>query len=299
MLAIQPSVYKVFENIQLEVDSDYPYQWLNVGNYAGFEIVLLLKKLLEPGDVFIDVGANIGYISLNGSRFVGVGGLIIAVEASPETRLQLQRNVALNDARNVKIGAFAASNNHRNVRFLQATDPGFSRLDNNDRDDFGMAIKSIFQVECLPLDEALPSLMDGRTPAVLKIDVEGHELSVLQGFTEHLKRGETIVLYEVNRGCLGKNNVTADEICAFLNGFDYDVFAINGLTGSWFRFGRMPIITRVDPGKEFPVRITEAMAIPRGRRNLLARLTAHGDENESRPKAKAVQLGAGKTWSRS
>lgn len=61
-----------------------------------------MAERLKPGDVFVDVGANIGYFSLLASKLVGPGGRVVAIEASPEVFDLLRRNLELNKAHNVR-----------------------------------------------------------------------------------------------------------------------------------------------------------------------------------------------------
>lgn len=60
-----------------------------------------LVRHLRPGNVFLDIGAHVGFMSLIASRLVGAGGSVLAVEANPDSFAWLQHNLRLNGARNV------------------------------------------------------------------------------------------------------------------------------------------------------------------------------------------------------
>jgi Protein-L-isoaspartate(D-aspartate) O-methyltransferase (PCMT) len=60
-----------------------------------------VRRALRPGDVFVDVGANIGYYTLLASQLVGAGGRVFAVEASSSIFRRLEYNVAMNGCGNV------------------------------------------------------------------------------------------------------------------------------------------------------------------------------------------------------
>ena len=62
-----------------------------------------IENLLIPGDVFVDVGANIGYDTLLASTLVGSSGTVVSIEALPSTFENLSKNVACNSAKNVRI----------------------------------------------------------------------------------------------------------------------------------------------------------------------------------------------------
>ena len=72
-------------------------------------ITSLVRQHLQPGDVFVDVGANIGYYSLLAAQLVGPTGKVISFEPSPTVRAQLEANIARNHlADRVIVNAAAA-----------------------------------------------------------------------------------------------------------------------------------------------------------------------------------------------
>jgi len=68
------------------------------GIWEPYETSLVLS-MLQPGEVFVDVGANIGYFSVLAASVVGEGGAVIAFEPDPDNFRLLQANVALNGYR--------------------------------------------------------------------------------------------------------------------------------------------------------------------------------------------------------
>ncbi len=140
------------------------------------DISSFMRNRLEPGDTFVDVGANIGYYSALASGWVGDGGRVVAVEASPVTHEVLQRNLERNSVRNVRTVNMAASDRHGAVELYKGpehntglTTPLRSR---------GFEVEAA--VECAPLGEMLTS-EEIATARLIKIDVEGAEPAVLAG----------------------------------------------------------------------------------------------------------------------
>src|ERR1700722_4854735 len=68
-----------------------------------------VKKILREGDVFVDIGANIGWFTLLASAGVGASGQVIAFEPSGRIHQHLADNVRLNDCRNVVLERLAIS----------------------------------------------------------------------------------------------------------------------------------------------------------------------------------------------
>lgn len=133
----------------------------------------LLERLISPGSIFVDVGANIGFFSLLGARRAGGTGRVIALEPNPRALKRLHQNLALNPSLRVDVIEAAVSDHSGEVRLAQPDDWNLG----------GTCIseKGTVRVRCAPLGELLAPLNVLRVPDVLKIDVEGHEPAVLRG----------------------------------------------------------------------------------------------------------------------
>ena len=82
------------------------------GIWEPYETSLLLS-MLRPGDVFVDVGANIGYFSVLAASVVGDDGAVFAFEPDPDNFRLLRRNVALNGQQASIVAVQAALAEHR------------------------------------------------------------------------------------------------------------------------------------------------------------------------------------------
>jgi len=142
----------------------------------------LLAALLQPGDVVVDVGANIGALTVAVAWAVGPEGHVYAIEANPTTFAHLQENVEFNELTNVTCLQYAASSD---------TVPlGFS--DNARSDTMNMVdATGPLTVPAAPLDALIPQEIE---VALLKIDVEGYERFVLEGAPSTLARTRQIYI---------------------------------------------------------------------------------------------------------
>ena len=145
--------------------------WL--GNHEP-ETIGFVMAALRPGDVFLDVGANVGYFTLAASRRVGSAGRVIAFEPVPRNLDYLDRHVALNSLSNVEVVRAAVSDRTGSTRFDLGVDPSMGMVDE----------KGELEVATVTLDDVL--MRAGLSPRVVKIDVEGHEPEVLRGAAEML-----------------------------------------------------------------------------------------------------------------
>src|SRR5271165_5329770 len=71
-------------------------------------VLSILREFIEPGSVFVDVGANIGWFTMIGSRLTGPKGHVFAIEPDPRNCDILSRNIAHNGCGNVTIYPIAA-----------------------------------------------------------------------------------------------------------------------------------------------------------------------------------------------
>jgi FkbM family methyltransferase len=139
-----------------------------------------LWRLAGPGERAVDVGANVGVMTSLLSKRVGAAGRVTSFEPHPALLRQLQRNVARWGARPIEVFGQAVSSRRGQVYLEEG--------------DWFAVNEGTSSVHPLPLPHALPvpairldDVLDGC--AVLKLDVEGHELEVLLGAEKLLRSG--------------------------------------------------------------------------------------------------------------
>jgi FkbM family methyltransferase len=150
-------------------------------------VTAFIRSRLRRGDAFIDVGANVGFFSLLAARAVGPKGHVVAVEASPHTYAELQRNVQRNNgaAAPIRLVQMAASDRRGRLTLYRGDDCncGTATLAQTS----GAAVIDA-QVEAAPLDEIVTPIESERARLV-KVDVEGAEAAVITGMQRLIRRG--------------------------------------------------------------------------------------------------------------
>lgn len=139
----------------------------------------VIARLLRPGDLALDVGANVGYITALMGRRAGPDGRVVAFEPHPDLFRLLQENVrradpspsATVELHNAAVGE-ATGQATLVIPPEFETNDGLASLSATPRDG-----DVVISVDVMTLDD----LLGDRSVGVLKIDVEGHELSVLKG----------------------------------------------------------------------------------------------------------------------
>lgn len=182
-------------------------------------LTAFLSARLRPGDIFVDVGANIGYFTLLASRLVGRDGKVIAVEASPNIFARLSDNLRRNHATNVAATNIAVSDRVGTTQLFLGSDSNIGQT--------GTVATPGSRYECDIATTPLDALLDGIDIArvrFVKVDVEGAEWSVLQGMQGLLRRGarELEVFVELTPKSLRACDKTVDDVltmfadCGFL-----------------------------------------------------------------------------------
>ena len=157
----------------------------------------LLDRILRPGMVFVDVGANDGYYTLFAARRIGAAGRVIAVEPSTRERVNLNRNIARNGLANVTVipAAFGAACGTADLHLAQGVHSGHNTLGRFAND--GVKAESVERVTVRTLDEVAAEIGLDRID-FMKIDVEGAEAAVIVGARRMIEATQPLILLEIS-----------------------------------------------------------------------------------------------------
>jgi FkbM family methyltransferase len=162
---------------RLHIPRELQSVYLGYFDFLGHEPLTskIFKSLLKPGDVVIDVGANIGHYSLLAAAIVGPLGRIHAVECSPETLAMLSNNISKNKLQNILIHPFAAAS-ERGTLTLNVTAIGLSWFNPHSNWPSVQGSGTSVEVQAVPVDDLVPTPVN-----LIKIDAEGVDLDFLMG----------------------------------------------------------------------------------------------------------------------
>lgn len=179
-----PNQTRVFNGVKMELD---PAEWTQMQllkrNWIEPRTLELYAKLLQPGDVFVDVGAHVGFHSLVARQLVGPSGLMIAIEPQPYNAQKILANWRANNFTNLKLVVGAAGDRDGRVELndQSMTDRSLLTL----RSDGGKNEAQRFEVPTLRLDSILDRQGITRVK-LLKLDTEGYEREVIDGLGDRL-----------------------------------------------------------------------------------------------------------------
>ena len=175
----------------------------------------MLRRIVDPGMTIYDVGANIGYYAIMESKLVGNNGRIIAIEPSPDNVTLLQKNLSLNSINNVEVITGAVSDrigkasfhlsHQSNLNTFHAVGSGLKHLSGQSID-----------VETQTISALSNSF---GPPDLIRMDVEGHEVAVLDGALEDIRSGKIrpLVIFETHLSRYNPENDMAATLRALFD----------------------------------------------------------------------------------
>lgn len=174
-----------------KLDTDFAQAILATRDYEP-HVRQAVRDHLGPGEIFVDVGANVGAVAFLAATIVGPTGRVVAVEPNPDNLQMLYRGIVLNRFTQVEVLPYAASD-RRAVFALTGGTSNTHVVSTGGADAAGYFVQSVV------LDEVLASL-----PRVdfVKMDIEGHEPAAFDGFRRILARDRPTLLVEFNPRCL-------------------------------------------------------------------------------------------------
>ncbi len=191
---------KLPAGLQTELKRIY-FRWqIKKGKFYTWEPEYgILDEFIKPGDWVIDIGANVGHYTKRFSELVGEEGRVIAFEPIPITFSLLSANIQLFPYTNVTLINAALSDK---LDVVGMSIPEFSTgLTNYYQAHLSADLDCPLSVLIMSLD----SLDIKRNVSLVKIDAEGHEVSVLAGMKKLIETFHPVLVVET-----GSNQIIAD-----------------------------------------------------------------------------------------
>lgn len=178
---------------------------LRSGKYHQEETLALLGHFISPASFVVDIGAHIGTLAIPLAK---IAGRVIVFEPAPDTFALLEKNIAQN---NTSIDA-----RHKGL----GTAPGRASLDAKSSTNAGANTLAIGEgsIEVSTLDAEV------KHADLIKIDVEGMELSVFEGGRRLLENSRPVIFSEINLSALRAHGSSPKKIEQFLRTAGYDLY---------------------------------------------------------------------------
>ncbi len=182
-----------------------------------------VRRVLKSGNIVVDIGANIGYMTLFCSKYVGSQGKIYALEPEQRNYRALQDNIQINSITNVIPLQLAATAEETTLKLYLASDNhgAHSTIFNESR-----LTTTFEEIQGKPLD-SIALAENITTIDLVKIDVEGAEYEVIQGMDTILKHQRPILVIELNHELQHGRGLTVEEFkSSMAERWNYRAFSI-------------------------------------------------------------------------
>lgn len=189
-------------------------EWLINGTAFNDLLVQRIAAKLRPDDLYLDIGANIGYFAIYAAKTTGC--YTFCFEPSPRELKRLHRNISLNGAGHVVVFPFglAAEEKEVGLKLWDASNPGHNHVVRTGEE--GAVVTKVFR-----LDQAITADL-ARRVRLVKIDVEGYEMEVLRGMESLMGSfGDAEFVVEIFPEMLRKAGTEPGEIYTFFERHGY------------------------------------------------------------------------------
>lgn len=187
--------------------------WMN--STARHEDEEFLERYLKKGDVFVDIGANIGSLTLLAASRVSADGKVFSFEPHPKIYTYLNKNVALNHFRSVYTYNVALGNAQGSLAFTNQRSDDMNNI-------VAQPETSSIQIAIKKLDDVIHF---GQQIALIKIDVEGYEKFVLEGARRILS--QTLCIYfESSEWHFERYNYSSTDLFRLIRDYDFKIFQL-------------------------------------------------------------------------
>jgi FkbM family methyltransferase len=178
--------------------ADLPLSHAHLGSLAFGNLENSVQEAmlrhLGRGDVFYDIGANLGFFSLLGARLVAETGRVFAFEPAPGNAAAIRRNLALNAITNVEVLEQAVSERSGTGQLQVVEDQSWSKLAEYGPHPNTQAVVDVDLVciDDLVREQRLPP------PSMVKLDVEGAEIAALRGMRDTVAAHRPAIVCELH-----------------------------------------------------------------------------------------------------
>lgn len=187
------------------------------------DTVGLLKRYVCPGDVVIEVGANVGAHTLLLAELVGPQGLVYAYEPTAYAQGKLRANLALNPHLQARVVIRSELvTNHELATPIRTIKSSFPVTRSGQPDEQ-------ISASAIALDnESFRGAATNQSRFFLKIDVDGYDYKVLQGATALIAKHRPCVLIELYELALSQQGDSISKIFELMAGLGYQAFHEDG-----------------------------------------------------------------------
>jgi len=195
-----------------------------LGRFYDLSTQLFLRESLREGETCIDIGANIGMMTLLAARCVGRTGLVLAFEPNPEAAGRIRGALEANNIKHVWLFPVGLSDSPAKLQLRVLRNHSgfgtFAEIPDDEKD----VVTTTYDIDVVRGDDVVPADLAG--PAVVKIDVEGFEAHALRGLEKTLTRLKPAVVMELVETHLARAGSSGQELFDLFVSWGYRGYAL-------------------------------------------------------------------------
>ena len=212
--------YKIRMNLDLR---EFVQAWIYVFGAYELPTVKFIRSYLAPNDVALDVGAQVGYLSLIMATSAQRRVKVFSFEPESRNIYRFLLNMSLNDANNVNLIEKAAGTKVETLKLYLSSDVNAGthstiRGNQNVSDAF-------VEIPCTTIDQTVNDSGLDRVD-LIKIDVEGAEVDVLRGALNTLTSMQPVLITELGASLQEARGMTTTQFKLFLSELGYQCYRI-------------------------------------------------------------------------
>lgn len=196
------------------------------GIYSKNDLIIM-KDIIKEGDIFIDIGANIGWHTFFGSTLVGNSGRVHAFEPTSLNFNLLEQGVNINKFKNITINKLAISNKICELEIVHSPNNCGDNIicDKSELDKFSFHYKNNEKVNCSTLDDYIDANnIDVKKIKLIKMDIQGSEANALEGMKKLIEKHKPYFILEFSPNHLKLCNSSSFDILSFIDKNNYILY---------------------------------------------------------------------------
>ncbi|WP_428493432.1 FkbM family methyltransferase [Rhodopila sp.] len=198
-----------------------PSDWMerytiHTGEFWSGEIYAVMEDMLDAGSCFVDVGANVGFVTLCAARIVGSGGHVFSFEPNVKLVKRLHHMLDHNGITNVTLYPYAAGSQSGEIGFTNGLHHGSNHV-----------VADVADAPAVVPLRRVDDVLEGHLPdgnVLIKLDVEGAEMMALSGMPNLIGRPNTTFIVEMCDEWLRQNGGSAEGIFRMMSNAGYRAF---------------------------------------------------------------------------
>jgi FkbM family methyltransferase len=193
---------------------------MRTGTYFERHIIDVAEKYIKPGTCALDVGANLGQMSVHFSKLVGDKGKVIAFDADDYIFEFLKKNIAGNQCKNVEAIFGAVYNASDKIFYFPKQD--FVKWGAYGSYGLDLSAKNGREVKSLKIDD-----LNIQVPiSFMKVDVQGSDLFAMQGAEETIRKHKMPIIFEFEQQFQNDFNTSFQDYVEFTERISYRFEAV-------------------------------------------------------------------------